>query len=64
MHCLDDCDGIVDRPGEEDYFATITRAYLALGRGRRGTVGGATAQLLDAADLVDFGSAWMTANLG
>ena len=54
--------GIVDHPGE-DYFATILQAYLATGRARTGRVGGATSELLDAADLVAFGQAWMTANL-
>ncbi len=63
VQCLDDCDGIVDRPGEEDYFATIVRTYLAQGRGRTGTVEGATSELLDAGDLVAFGAEWMTTHL-
>lgn len=58
--CLDDSDGIVAWPGE-DYFATITRDYLAAGHGRTGPVGGATAELLDAGHLVDFAVGWMAA---
>ena len=60
---LDDSDGIVDRPGEEDYFITILRAYLATGRAAIGPVGGAPSELLDAADLVTFAVAWMTEHL-
>lgn len=62
VECLDDSQGIVDRPGE-DYFATILRDYLGSGRARTGAVGGATSELIDAADLVEFAAAWMTANL-
>jgi aminoglycoside N3'-acetyltransferase len=66
--CLDDSNGIVPRPpGAEDYFATITRAAIdelqATGAARRGTVGAATSELLDAAALVEFATAWMTAHL-
>jgi aminoglycoside N3'-acetyltransferase len=60
--CLDDEHGIVDWDGE-DYFALILRAYLAEGRGRRGRVGGAEAELIEAQDIVDFGAAWMSRNL-
>jgi len=63
IECLDDCDGIVHRPGE-DYFESILTAYLATGRVSTGPVGGATSELIDAADLVDFGVAWMAAHLG
>lgn len=59
VSCLDDSEGIVDWPGEEDYFATILKAYLADGRGGRGRVGGAEGELLDARDLVAFGADWM-----
>lgn len=59
IECLDDEHGIVDWPGE-DYFATILRDYLATGRARHGRVGCAQAELIEAADLVQFGAAWMT----
>ena len=58
VECLDDSDGIVDWHGE-DYFALILAAYLAAGRARTGRVGKAEAELIDAADLVDFGARWM-----
>lgn len=66
--CLDDSDGIVERPTDtEDYFATITRAAIGelAGRGlaTSGVVGGATSELLDAAALVEFAAAWMTTHL-
>jgi aminoglycoside N3'-acetyltransferase len=54
----DDEEGIVDYPGE-DYFAQILRAYLATGRAARGLVGGASSELIDAGDIVDFGVSWM-----
>lgn len=62
VSCLDDEHGIVDHPGE-DYFATILRAYLAEGRARTGSVGGARSELIDARDLLAFGVAWMNAHL-
>jgi aminoglycoside N3'-acetyltransferase len=62
VSCLDDSDGIVAWDGE-DYFALILKAYLADGRGARGTVGGAPSELLDAADLLAFGVDWMARNL-
>lgn len=62
IECLDDLNGIVDWDGD-DYFAVITRAYLALGRHREGQVGQARAELIDAADLVDFGARWMEQHL-
>ena len=62
IETLDDSAGIVDHPGE-DYFATIVRAYLDGGRGSVGTVGGATGELIDGADLVAFAVAWMTGHL-
>jgi aminoglycoside N3'-acetyltransferase len=61
--CLDDTDGIVDRPGE-DYFATILTAYLATGRAATGPVGGAPAELIDSADLLGFAVGWMAEHLG
>lgn len=59
IETLDDSRGIVDYPGP-DYFGVILLEYLALGRARQGRVGGAPSELIDAADLVRFGSAWMT----
>jgi aminoglycoside N3'-acetyltransferase len=60
--CLDDSDGIVDRPGP-DYFGLILGHYLALGRASVGTVGAAHCELIDAADLVDVAVAWMAEHL-
>jgi aminoglycoside N3'-acetyltransferase len=62
VECLDDSDGIVDHPGE-DYFAALTRQYLATGRAAAGPVGGAPSELIDAADLVAFAVGWMERNL-
>lgn len=62
IDCLDDSRGIADWKGD-DYFVDILRAYLALGRHCEGQVGKARSELLDAADLVDFGARWMEANL-
>jgi aminoglycoside N3'-acetyltransferase len=63
VSCLDDSDGIVDRPGE-DYFAVVLRDYLRQGRTRTGRVGGADSELIDAADLLDHAVRWMTRHLG
>ena len=62
VECLDDNRGIADWEGE-DYFAVITRAYLAEGRHREGPVGAGTAELIDAKDIVQFGKRWMETNL-
>lgn len=62
VECLDDSNGIVDHPGE-DYFAVILREYLATGRARRGKVGAAAAELIEAADIVRFAVEWMADNL-
>lgn len=62
VSCLDDSDGIVDRPGE-DYFVTILREYLALGTAAVGTVGGAVSELIDARHLVEVATAWMERHL-
>lgn len=59
---LDDSDGIVEYPGE-DYFIEILRDYLATGRARRGKVGNADSELLEAADYVTFSVAWMEEHL-
>lgn len=63
IETFDDSDGIRPYPGDVDYFVVILDAYLATGRARVGRVGAATAELLDAADLVAFGQTWMEANL-
>ena len=63
VESLDDEHGIVDWDGE-DYFALILKAYRATGRPSTGLVGRAQSELIDAADIVAFGAAWMTANLG
>ncbi len=62
VECLDDEDGIVHHPGE-DYFALILRSYLATGRASTGVVGRATSELIEAADVVEFGVAWMVEHL-
>ncbi len=62
IDCLDDSEGIVDRPGE-DYFALILKAYLDTGRARTGRVGHAPSELILAADIVDYGARWMEKNL-
>ena len=62
IDCLDDSRGIAEWRGD-DYFVDILEAYLALGRHRDGLVGKARSELIDAADLVDFGARWMETNL-
>ena len=62
IDCLDDAEGIAAWEGE-DYFAVILQAYLATGRARRGRVGSADSELIDAADFVAFGAQWMEENL-
>ena len=37
--------------------------HLAEGRARRGRVGNADSELIEAPDLVDFGARWMSENL-
>jgi aminoglycoside N3'-acetyltransferase len=66
VESLDDEDGIVpvsEQPAE-DYFALILRAYRDTGRVRSGPVGSATAELIEAGDLVAFGATWMTEAFG
>jgi hypothetical protein len=41
----------------------LLRAYLAEGRARVGLVGAAPSELLDAADVLAWGTAWMDAHL-
>jgi aminoglycoside N3'-acetyltransferase len=62
VECLDDSDGIVDYPNE-DYFEVILRDYFARGRAATGIVGGATSELIDAADVVAFATRWMATHL-
>ncbi|MCE9522206.1 MAG: AAC(3) family N-acetyltransferase [Alphaproteobacteria bacterium] len=63
IECLDDAHGIVDWPGE-DYFALVTKAYLATGAARQGVVGRAASELINAAAFAAFGAAWMEKNFG
>ena len=63
VECLDDSDGLVHWPGE-DYFATILLAYLATGRAATGPVAAARAELIEAADLLDFAVTWMAEHFG
>ena len=58
---LDNSRGIVDWP--EDYFATITTAYVAARGLAPRPVGAAPSFLLDARDLAQFGADWMECNL-
>ena len=48
----------------DDYFATIVEAFLATGKGRRGTIGAASSVLVSASEIVAFGVAWMERELG
>lgn len=63
VECLDDNNGIVDYPGG-DYFADILQEYLEQDRARRGVVGRAASELLDARDLTRFATRWMTERFG
>jgi aminoglycoside 3-N-acetyltransferase len=57
---LDDSDGIADYDGvDDDEFGVILNEYLATGRAKRGTVGGAQAELIDGQDLVTFAVDWI-----
>lgn len=63
VDCLDDNQGVVDYPGDEDYFSAILRIYLETGRARTGTVGGAWSELIQARDMVPFAVRWMNIHL-
>jgi aminoglycoside N3'-acetyltransferase len=63
VETLDDSDGIVEWDGP-DYFGVILREYLATGRARRGIVGNAPGELLEAGDLLDFAIAWLERTFG
>lgn len=62
VSCLDDTDGIVDRPGE-DYFAVLLRDHLAHRGAATGRVGAAHSELIEAADLLDHAVTWMGTHL-
>ena len=62
IECLDDSGGIADWEGE-DYFALILKAYLTTGRAHQGKVGRADSELIDAAEIIEFGANWMERNL-
>jgi aminoglycoside 3-N-acetyltransferase len=47
-------DGLAD-----DYFATIVEAFLASGKGKRGTVGAASSVLVEAKEIVPFAVKWI-----
>jgi len=59
---LDDCDGIVDWP-QGDYFAALAHDWLATDAVRTGPVGGAMAELFDAAAFVEYAVGWMEKRL-
>ena len=62
VSCLDDTDGIVEWPSG-DYFTDVLDDYLSAGAGSRRLVGGASSELLEAADLLHFAVEWMNHNL-
>lgn len=62
IECLNDSDGIVPWEGD-DYFALIVKEYLALNRHRSGRVAAGHGELIDAANIVEFGARWMEAHL-
>ncbi len=43
----------------DDYFATIVEAFLATGKGKRGTVGAASSVLVEAKEIVPFAVSWI-----
>jgi aminoglycoside 3-N-acetyltransferase len=47
-------DGLAD-----DYFATLVEAFLATGKGSRGTIGAAPSVLVEAKQIVPFAVAWI-----
>jgi aminoglycoside 3-N-acetyltransferase len=54
----DTCDPVVDVL-PENFIERIVEAYLATGAGRRGEVGEAPSVLVEAADILPFGVAWL-----
>ncbi|MEU5256028.1 aminoglycoside 3-N-acetyltransferase [Streptomyces longwoodensis] len=63
FHDIDSEDGAFDYsavvPEGAEPFDVIARDMLAAGIGRRGSVGAADSHLFEAADVVDFGTAWI-----
>lgn len=62
-----DSNGILDAyavEGEPDAVERIARDYLAPGRHAAGRVGGAACQLIEAADIVQFGVDWLVSRHG
>jgi aminoglycoside 3-N-acetyltransferase len=53
-------------PGElpEDHIGQVVEAFLATGKGKRGTVGAAPSVLVAAKEIVPFAIAWLEARLG
>lgn len=49
---------------DEDYFEEVVEDFLATGAGRRGLIGHAPSVLVDAAAIVDFGTAWLERRFG
>ncbi len=43
----------------DDYFATIVEAFLATGKGKRGTIGAAPSVLVEANEIVPFAVEWI-----
>ncbi|MEU7134895.1 aminoglycoside 3-N-acetyltransferase [Streptomyces sp. NPDC046261] len=68
FHDIDSSDGAFDYssvvPEGEWPFAVIAQDMLSAGIGTAGTVGAATSHLFEAADVVDFGVAWIEEKLG
>ena len=48
----------------EDFIEQIVTAYIATGKGRQGQVGNAPSLLVDAADILPFGVAWLEKSAG
>ncbi|MGK5550026.1 aminoglycoside 3-N-acetyltransferase [Actinomadura kijaniata] len=68
FHDIDSENGAFDysavAPGEVDPFEVIARDMLAAGIGRTGRVGAADSHLFEAAQVVDFATAWIEDKLG
>jgi aminoglycoside N3'-acetyltransferase len=60
---LDDNEGIVDWPGDGDYFSPLLADFLATGQAHRGRVGNCDAELFAAADYLPFATRWLESNL-
>jgi len=62
VEAWDDEHGVVDYEGD-DYFAVILREFMVKGRVLTGWVGDAHSELIDGAELIEFGVNWMESNL-